>query len=45
MRNTVTIIKSALNKNYNYYYYQVFLEKCSYIKYMNNRSDVFDGTF
>ena len=29
MHNVLILIKSISNKNYNHYYYQVFLEKCS----------------
>ena len=29
------LIKSVFNKNYNYCYCQVFLEKCSYKYYIN----------
>ena len=30
MDNVVILIKSVFNENYNHYYYQAFLEKCSY---------------
>ena len=30
MYDVVIHIRSVFNKNYNYYYYQVSLEKCSY---------------
>ena len=29
MHNVLILIKSISNKNYNHYYHQVFLEKCS----------------
>ena len=30
LHNVIIIIQSVLNKNKNYYYYKIFLEKCSY---------------
>ena len=30
MHNVVILIKSVFNKNQNHYYYNIFLEKCSY---------------
>ena len=30
LRNVITLIKSAFNKNQSHYYYNIFLEKCSY---------------
>lgn len=53
MYDVVIHIRSVFNKNYNYYYYQVSLEKCSYplIKEINiiqtlyyNRINVSSGT-
>ena len=30
LHNVITIIKSVLNKDQNHYYYNIFLEKCSF---------------
>ena len=30
LHNIVIFIKSIFSKNHNHYYYQIFLEKCSY---------------
>ena len=30
LHQVVILIKSVLNKNQNHYYYNIFLEKCSY---------------
>ena len=30
LHNVITLIKSALNKDQNHFYYDIFLEKCSY---------------
>ena len=30
LHDVIILVKSALNKDQNYYYYKIFLEKCSY---------------
>ena len=30
LHDVIILIKSVLNKDKNYYYYNIFLEKCSY---------------
>ena len=35
MHNVVILPKSVLIENHNHYYYQAFLEKCSYKYYIN----------
>ena len=34
MYNEVMLFKTVFNKNYNHYYYEKFLEKCSYKQYI-----------
>ena len=38
--NFVILIKSVFNKDKNHYYYNIFLEKCSYKQYKYERIDI-----
>ena len=45
LHNFMTFIKSVFNKNQNHYYYNIFLEKCSYQLDENNGNKYYTQVF